>query len=40
MDEQQIRFYRITAGQAEEYAVPGEGIKTYFIKLSCLRMMP
>ena len=28
MDEQQIRFYRITAGQAEEYAVPGEGIKT------------
>ena len=27
MDEQQIRFYRITAGQAEEYAVPGEGIK-------------
>lgn len=28
MDEQPIRFYRITAGQAEEYAVPGEGIKT------------
>ena len=27
MDEKQTRFYRMTAGQAEEYAVPGEEIK-------------
>ena len=28
MDEKQIGFYRMTAGQAEEYAVPGEEIKS------------
>ena len=27
MDDKQTRFYRMTAGQAEELAVPGEEIK-------------